>query len=120
MLLSLKPDVILIQEMMCSGEKAKEMFVPWIKNWSFCSINIKGHLGVLIIGWSSDCKALSSWSIISIKLNIKYINFSFTLVNVYGPYADRIPYWEDLKTAGAFNDPLIVVGGDMNFSLSLR
>jgi hypothetical protein len=47
-------------------------------------------------------------------------DFFFSVLNIYGPYTDRIPFWEDLKDAGAFNEPFTVVGGDLNFTLSSR
>jgi hypothetical protein len=39
---------------------------------------------------------------------------------VYGTYADSVPYWEELVIAMAFDDPLMLVGGDLNFTLSYR
>jgi exonuclease III len=59
-------------------------------------------------------------SAISIKLQHKNNNFSFSVVNIYGPYADRTSFWEDLVTTGFFRDPFLVVGGDLNITLSLR
>jgi len=39
---------------------------------------------------------------------------------VYGPYADIIPFSEELVNACAMSDPLTLVGDDLNFTLSLR
>jgi hypothetical protein len=93
------------------------------KNWSFCIVNVDGLSGGLLTGWSPNFKASSSSSFrssISVKLKRKDNDFSFTIVNIYGPYAAKIPFWEDLKVAGAFRDPLTMVGGDLNFTLSVR
>ena len=35
MIVSLKPMVILLQETMMEGMKAKESLEPWLKEWSF-------------------------------------------------------------------------------------
>jgi hypothetical protein len=58
----------------------------------------------------------------SISVNLKHKNndLSFTVVNIYGPYSDRASFWEDLVSVDVFRDPLLVVGGDLNFTLSLR
>lgn len=119
---SLKPDIILIQETMCLSEKARETLQSWLKNWSFCATNAEGMSKGLITGWSPDFRAsFSSYrSSISVKLRHKDNNFFFSIINIYEPYANRVPFWEDLKDASAFRDPLTVVGGDLNFTLSSR
>jgi hypothetical protein len=42
------------------------------------------------------------------------------MVNIDGPYSDRASFWEDLVSIGVFRDPLLVAGGDLNFTLSLQ
>jgi hypothetical protein len=77
--------------------------------------------GILTI-WSPYFKALSSsyvCSSISVKLKHKDSYFSFSIVNIYRPYAVRVLLWEDLKSTGVFNDPLSVISGDLNFTLFL-
>jgi hypothetical protein len=122
MFLSLNSDVIMIQETMCSGKRAREIFSPWLRNWSFNTIDAIGLSGGLLIGWSPNFQALSS-SVVrtSISVNLKHKNsdLAFTVVNIYGPYSDRASFWEDLVSAGIFRDPLLVAGGDLNFTLSL-
>jgi exonuclease III len=123
LLLSLKPDILFLQETMCSGEDAIKIVSQWLKNWSFSAVDAEGLSGGLLSGWSSDFKALSSSSAlssISVKLKHKDYDFSFTAINIYGPYSDRVQFWENLKSAGVFSDPLTVIGGDLNFTLSLR
>jgi hypothetical protein len=56
---------------------------------------------------------------ISVKLMDKDAKFSFSMVHIYGPYVDRVPFWEDLSLLGSFSGPFMVVGGDLNFTLSL-
>ena len=55
-----------------------------------------------------------------VKLEVKDSSFSFNVVNVYGLYLDRIPFWENLANVGIFNHPNMVLGGDMIFTTSLR
>jgi exonuclease III len=35
MILSLKPDIIMLQEKMCTGENVRDIVEPWLRNWSF-------------------------------------------------------------------------------------
>jgi hypothetical protein len=108
---------------MCSGEDTIKTYSEWMKNWSFSAVDTEGLSGGLLSGWSSDFKALSSSSTLSsILVNLKHkdYDFSFSAINIYGPYSDRVQFWENLKSAGVFNDPLMVIGGDLNFTLSLR
>jgi ABC-type uncharacterized transport system YnjBCD ATPase subunit len=52
LLLSLNPDVILLQEMMCKGEVAIKVISPWLKDWAFSAVDIEGQSGGLLTGWS--------------------------------------------------------------------
>jgi hypothetical protein len=95
LLLSLKPNVIIIQETICYGEKAKETFVLWIRKCSFCIFDVDGESWDLLIGWSPKFKYLTSSSFqISLSLNLRYKDndFYFLVVNIYSPYVDRVPY----------------------------
>jgi exonuclease III len=123
LLLNLKPNILLIQEIMCSGESARETFRQWLKNWSFCTIDVNGMSGGLLSGWSQDFQALTLFSVCSsilVKLKHKNNDLAFSVVNIYGLYSDRAPFWEELSSACVFANPLLVVGGDSNFTLSLR
>jgi hypothetical protein len=42
------------------------------------------------------------------------------VINIYGPYVDRILLWESVGEANMLRNPFTIVGGDLNFSLSLR
>jgi hypothetical protein len=53
------------------------------------------------------------------KLKHKHSDLAFFVVNIYGLYYDRDPFWEELSSLGVFFDAFLVVGGDLNFTLSL-
>jgi hypothetical protein len=42
---------------------------------------------------------------------------SLTLINIYGPYADRKRYWDSLAKCSWLSEQEVIVGGDLNFSL---
>lgn len=108
---------------MCLGDTVVKTINPWLKNWSFSTIDVDGMSGGHLTGWSLDFKAVSTSSVrssIAVKLKYKNNDFSFSVINIYGPYADRISFWEELKSVDIFSDPLCVIEGDVNFTLSLR
>jgi hypothetical protein len=51
---------------------------------------------------------------------VKDTNLKVKLINYYGPYADRVVFWEDLKRNGIFDEENLILGGDLNFTTSSR
>jgi hypothetical protein len=103
---------------MCRGYLVMKLVGSWLKNWSFSAVDADGMSRGLLLGWSPYFKALHSLShrlSISIKLKHKNDYFSFTAINY-----ETIPFWEELSSIGVFHDPIMVIGGDLNFTLSLR
>ena len=50
-------------------------------------------------------KATSLWgmeSVLGLNVQVLDIHTSFTVVNIYDPYMNRVPFWEAL-----FNNPLL-------------
>ena len=39
------------------------------------------------------------------------------MLNIYGPYQDRLPFWEGLFSKSWWNNPELIVGGDLNFTI---
>jgi exonuclease III len=77
---NINSNVFLIQEMKCYGIKARSILELWLKNWSFCSIDVEGQTGGILSRWSPVCKDLSSkmfFSTILIKLLVKDFGFPF-------------------------------------------
>jgi hypothetical protein len=108
MLRRLHPYVILLQEMMWKGEEVIKVISPWLKYLAFIVVDAKVLSDGIPRGWSSAFKTLSTSSLIStiyVKLKHKDVDFSISVINIYDPYSDIIPFWEDLKDEGIFNDP---------------
>jgi hypothetical protein len=113
------PEVILLQETKCEGSKERAILEKWLKNWSFCSIESEGILGGILTGWSPSYKSISSStfnSTILVKLESKHLSEPLTILNIYGPCVDHIPFFEGLASSGAFGDPLTFISRDLNFS----
>jgi hypothetical protein len=105
-----------------SGDCEKSV-QPLVKELVFLFFRCRWVVRRALSGMESDFKAISSSSCrssISVTLRHKDNLFAFTVVNIYGPYAERPPFSEELFGAGVFNNPMIVIGGDLNFTLSLR
>jgi hypothetical protein len=48
-----------------------------------------------------------------------WLNSSFKICNVYGPYVNRCPFWDSLSGSNEFYSGNIILGGDLNFMLSV-
>jgi hypothetical protein len=86
-------------------------------------MDVTSQSGGLIMRWSPNYKALSITlynSSISVKLEYKDLGFSFNILNIYGPYSYRINYWGQLAHSRALSQSHILIGGDLNLTLSLR
>ena len=64
----------------------------------------------------TDSKKLES--AIETKLFDKEIGLNFSLINVYSPFYERKTYWEKIKAEGVLNQPNVILGGDLNLTLT--
>jgi hypothetical protein len=118
-----KHDIILFQETMCLGVKSRLVMESWLNGWSFYIVDVEGISRRQLIVWSSLWRDLYSSvlsSSISVSLELKYLGTIFKVVNIYGPHLDRVSFWENLVDVGVSSDPMMIVGGDLNFRTSLK
>jgi hypothetical protein len=81
-----KPDIILIQETMCLGDKVVDSFRTWLQDWTFCAIYFLVFLG-LLSSWSPNFKFTSSMTSQSgLVVDVEdYATMStFRIINIYG------------------------------------
>ena len=98
---NLKPTVIMIQETILEGLKAKTIFKDTLKDWEVESLDAVGLSGGLITAWSlaflkTDSKKMEST--LETKLLDKDTGITFTLINIYSPFYERKAFWEKIKT----------------------
>jgi hypothetical protein len=120
---SCKPDFIIIQETMCSGEKVVEDLHNWLNDCSFYSQDLMGLSTGFLSTWSSCLRDLTNSMFpfdILVHLMDSLLNCSFKLINVYRPYFDWCSFWEGLRGWGFITSPNIILEGDLNFNLYLR
>jgi hypothetical protein len=48
------------------------------------------------------------------------LKFSFKVINLYRPYSERISFWDSLAHSGVFLGDNVVLGGDLNFTVSSK
>ena len=115
--------IIFIQEIMMEGEKSKEVLEPWLKGWSFGFISYKGHSGGLITSWNEEyekSREEKHSSMLKTVLKEKSSGKCFVMYNVYGPYHDQKGFWEEFFTSGLTKARNVILGGDLNLSLSKK
>jgi hypothetical protein len=49
---------------------------------------------------------------------LKLSKSTFKLLNCYAPYKDREPFWKTLFDSGLLHEDNLIIGGDLNFTLS--
>ena len=115
------PDVILLQETLGLGDIIKEKLESWMTGWSFVTLDVRGRSGGLAVGWKlSAAKLVNSWgrdSVLGVELLFADLGTNLSVINVYGPYLNRAPFWDALLQDPLLRGDSVVVGGDLNFSL---
>ena len=115
------PDVILLQETLGLGDIIKEKLESWMAGWSFVTLDVRGRSGGLAVGWKlSAAKLVNSWgrdSVLGVELLFADLGTNLSVINVYGPYLNRAPFWDALLQDPLLRGDSVVVGGDLNFSL---
>ncbi|XP_059067527.1 uncharacterized protein LOC131858334 [Cryptomeria japonica] len=119
-----KPEVICIQETKLGREDTARVFGVR-QRWSGFFVELEGDSGGLGILWNSlvvqvDAISCSKhWQMV--KVNLKIMNFSCFLINVYGPtlVVEKCRLWEDTsKLLEEVRLTLAIVVGDFNATLS--
>ena len=117
------PDVLMLQETSGVGEVIQGKLESWFPGWSFVSLDAKGRSGGLAVGWKNICvKMLNAWgseAVLGVDLLFEDLGISLSVLNIYGPYINRAPFWESLFQNPLANGDSVVLGGDLNFSMGL-
>jgi len=101
--------------------KACNIFLKLFLGWEVSATDTQGKSGGLLCIWNpSLCDFKSYISAVGLLLTgcIKGIKEDLKILNVYGPYNDREPFWNRLAGSGLLRDPYLILVGDLNFTLS--
>jgi hypothetical protein len=88
----IKPDLVMIQETMVLGVKAREVFSIFFPTWNFCVVDSKGFSRGLLSAWNPKKAMLNVFlNLAGILLEgfVKQINLNLNLLNCYASYAKR-------------------------------
>ena len=90
------PDVVMLQETLGVGDVVKCQLESWFPGWSFETLDVRGRSGGLAIGRNiGRVRVLNIWgleSVLGMSLKAMDLVDTFTVVNVYGPYLNRVPF----------------------------
>eukprot|EP01018_Ginkgo_biloba_P006122 Gb_38546 [translate_table: standard] len=93
-----------------------------LKVWDFITSDVVGRSGGLILRWRRwDFQCLNSLSVKSRLSAVMYsqeLGEEFFFLNVYGPYADRMDFWDRFLANPFLRENNVILGGDSNFMLS--
>ena len=116
-----RPDVILLQETLGVGEVVRDQLESWLLGWSFLTLDARGRSGGLEVGWkTSSIQLINAWgseAVLGIEVFVADLGISLNVVNVYGPYLNRVPFWDSLLQNPLVSGDRLVLGGDLNFLL---
>eukprot|EP00253_Pinus_taeda_P035654 PITA_35654 len=114
-------DILFLQETLRRGSEVESMLKSLLPGWTFHAIDSSGHSGSLTIGYREGrIKCTNLWGLKQV-MGMEIISPDFPspiqIVNIYGPCQGREFFWTDLLAKSLMQSPLMVVGGDLNFSL---
>ena len=117
------PYVIMLQETLASSEEIKGAICKLFPSWSFFTLDTKGWSRGLVVGWRDGrLKVLNTWGMyqaIGLEVYSTDLYSSIPILNVYGPYIDKVPFWNSLLSKSQLGHSNLLVSGDLNFSLGL-
>jgi hypothetical protein len=77
-----------------------KMLEALIPSWNFIGSNSFGQSGGLAIGWNTRLvKVTNSWALdscLGVDLQMEGLGQELRILNVYGLYSDRAPFWASL------------------------
>lgn len=121
MLMVHKPYVILLQETLGSEHEVSLHLSTISSSFSFLAQSARGLSSGLAIGWNqSTVKILNSRGAsfgMGIQAHWAEAALSLNIINIYGPYSNRIDFWETIQTTPLVRIENTVIGGDFNFTL---
>jgi exonuclease III len=119
--LKIKSDIVFLQETLVHGDKAKNLFLQCLPHWCVVALDSLGLLGGLLTEWNPDVDefhAFGTTSGIFLEGRVKHSKTPFKIFNCYAPYKEHEPFWKELFDSGFLHEDNIIIGGDLNFTLS--
>ena len=106
---------------MCSTYQSLLAFSKLMPNWEFCATSGSGLSGDLLIAWNPllvRCLDFETIAGILVKERFHGLSNPLAILNCYGPYRNRELFWEKSLRGGLLNTPNLILGGDLNLTLT--
>ena len=68
-------------------------------------------------------RCTNSWgapSRLGIEISWAEEKLTLNILNIYGPYNNRVEFWETLKNSIIIQKENLIIGGDLNFTLGVH
>ena len=108
---------------MVTSIRAIEVFSKIVGSWHMSAVDANGKSGGLFSSWNPKKANFDAFhSVAGIILQGKLFNSDqvVKVVNCYGSYLNRLQYWSLIKAGGLLNERGLILGGDLNFTVSAR
>lgn len=116
-----KPVVLFLQDTMLSAADALQFFLRLKTGWRASAVELSGLSGGLLTAWNPKDANLRTYhscaGIFSIG-TLRGFDRLLQLLNVYAPYHDRRVFWNRISDASMLLDSGLILGGDLNLTLS--
>ena len=89
--------------------------------WEFCALSSNGLSGGILSGWNPKifkCKAFHTVAGILLKASVRGSSLNLSILNCYGPYLNRVSFWEATASGGLLSLPNLILAGDLNLTLN--
>ena len=92
-----------------------------LPGWKFFAMDVCGCFGGFSSGWnlkSCCCDGMGSFSSgIGLDIYDAKLGKMLTILSIYGPYVNRVPFWNSLLNKDFVTNREVILGGEFNLSL---
>ena len=121
LIVTLSPDVVLLQETMTNSYPALFSFSKLCPGWDFCALSSKGLSRGILSGWNPKllkCKAFHTAAGILLKASIRGSSLELSILNCYSPYLNHDSFWNVVAFGGLLTLPNLIMAGELNFTIN--